>query len=234
MITLSTFLIISFFNTSTTTLSEKPLGDIVVGDCIALDQIQSLTGVSDPSLYIAGKCGVSYESAGTLTDELSCGLELPGGAWSRTTKQHKEPGFFWPKPTPCMTSVTSLEKEVYKQELISDDSMCSADEVYVSSYQTENLKTERFKIGQGEAYLPYPLTTHKETFVYSNGKLESTSCTDKTLFIKYMPLTKVHVKLDVYDCKENQRTSCQMMEIIQGKDSEGNSCGSVERIWDCE
>lgn len=222
------FGIAGFYGTSLDLNSD----DIQEGDCLSMNQLQELSGVSDPKLYYAGDCGVEYELDGILTDTLACGLELHGGQWSRVILEHKKPGFFWPSPIPCMASVTAAMKEIYRRDLISEESACVEEETFIETYQTEILITKHVEIAQGEAYLPNPLIVHTESYTHEGDAILQSSCKNSEIRGNYLGWGKGEVQWIEDDCT-GQRTRCQVIKISPGEDEDGNSCAQIDQIVDC-
>lgn len=209
--------------------------EIEVGNCLGIEDLYEQLGVYKMELYTVGECGDAHGSEGVYEESLTCGENYQAGNWDRVVREHKAPGFWWPRPVPCMASVTGAVSEV--QLLVSKDAeVCSAEQSYVSDYYYERLMSRKYKAGQGELYLPDPLAIFYNTYGFDSeaGHFEET-CRQTYIRGSYDGYLTIDLKREVIEgCPgQTQETSCQVYSVGQGEDSEGNTCALVKAIKSC-
>jgi hypothetical protein len=205
--------------------------DIQEGDCLTTAELQKLSGVRDPSLYNNEKCGEEHIGSAQVFQQLSCGDSVHVGEWKREMKEHKEAGFFWPKPVPCTTSVTSLEQSFSVMEDVTDPIVCSEEPVEIFS-QTESLTTERFSAGQGYLYLPNPMLIEARHY-QDIGDETYQLCERTELNIKYTGMGKLEGSVARYDCDTGEVKLCLSAKLKASETDEGEMCALFQKISDC-
>lgn len=212
--------------------SEAGWEDIKKGDCLTEKKAPELVPARDPMIFIAGKCDTDYALAGDAYQQLSCGLEAYAGSWERTILQHSQPGFYFPKPVPCMKSVDWLLHQWVGYEDIEDTNLCSSDRLSEIFVQEEELITEKFFIGQGSAYLPQPLRIKRQGIRYAESYSED-FCDLLEVRIAYKGWGGFEAVVEEYDCISDKLSLCREYQVKASKTDEGQHCALVERVKDC-
>jgi hypothetical protein len=215
--------------------NSQPTSEIKEGDCLRGPEIQKFAGVENIDLYYTFECGVAYDLKGQNLQQLSCGLDGVTGNWARETKEHRMPGVFFPAAVPCMSSVTSLDYMNSKFTDIPENEVCDLDKVQKFSERTETMRTKKFAVGQGEAYLPQPIST--KVVEYQNtaeGASLVTSCREAVFEAEYRGWGTFQLKWRKSDCLTNKQTECFIAKLSQSKNEEGHDCALVKKLTPCD
>lgn len=217
-------------------LSALSLGlqfsDIKAGDCLGVDQLKSLVHIDQLDNYLPGECRTSYPLEGTITQKMTCGLEMKTGDWKRAMAEHTKPGIFFP---PCMKSVTALSYMNYKIKDQLTEEFCSEDKAEAIELQKETMKTQYFQIAQGAAYLPHPLTI--ESYSYKMDPDEGyviSSCQNTDIQLDYLGWGVLQAKVKLTDCMTSDKPFCRVAKLELSTDKDGRDCGLIKKIDDCK
>ncbi len=208
--------------------------DIEPGMCLKLSDIQGIVGARSSDLYWTGECGVNYALAGDILEPAVCSMETMTGQWVRDVKEHPKFGFFFPKPVPCFSSVTGSLLEHFTYEKIIEDDLCGIEDYFASVRQTELYVTKKYKVGQGEMYLPDPLIVKRQEFVWQPGVgAVEDLCTKATLTMSYEGLGKMSAHWKKTTCDETISHDCKMVKFEASEDDQGNDCAFVKSVSRC-
>ena len=205
--------------------------DIKVGDCLGVDQLKSLVRIDQLDNYLPGECRTRYPLEGSLTQKLTCGLEMQTGNWTRSMAEHTKPGIFFP---PCIQGVTALSYMNYKIKDQVDENACSEDLAEAIELQREEMKTQYYQIAQGGAYLPHPLKIESVSYKMDpkEGYMVS-SCQDTDIQLDYLGWGAMQAKVQLTNCLTNDKPFCRIAKLELSTDKEGRDCGLIKKLNDC-
>lgn len=211
-------------------IHDRNWNDAKVGDCLTAKQLQEFVGVLSPEAYLLGSCDQDYPLDGDVFKETACEEPLHLGSWSREIKKHKEPGFFFPKPVPCRTSVVYL-KAHYEVPVEEDLLICSDMSPRVSYEQSEEFFTKKYSAGQGEVYLPNPLVIIKNWY---DEILRLETCHESRFQVEYQGWGKFRAQVEELNCQSGVETLCRRADLKTSQNKDGEMCLEITKINACK
>ena len=211
-------------------ISDRNWNDAKVGDCLTAKQLQEFVGVLSPDSYLLGSCCKDYALDGEMSADTACEEPLSIGSWSREIKEHKEPGFFFPKPVPCRASVTYL-KAHYEVPVEEDLLICSDLPPRVSYEQTEEFFTKKYSAGQGEIYLPNPLVIVQN---WRDEILRLETCHESRFQVEYTGWGKFSAQVEELNCQSGVETLCRRADLKTSQNKDGEMCLEITKIKACK